>query len=217
MEPIGPALPMFPLGSVLLPGAVLPLRVFEPRYRALTEDCLAGAREFGVVLIERGHEVGGGDSRFDVGTVARIERVARLEDGGWVLIALGTERLRVVRWLDDDPYPRAIVERLDDSGATVDAEQVQATIDGLGRVLELRAALGGGATASGEPSPGFALDIAAWTEDPVRASFEIAARAGLGPLDGQRLLALDGLAERFATLLELLEQQAELLEFRLGG
>ena len=56
-------LPMFPLGTVLLPGAVLPLHVFEPRYRQLVQDCLAGEPEFGVVLIERGSEVGGGDQR----------------------------------------------------------------------------------------------------------------------------------------------------------
>src|SRR5439155_458702 len=63
-------LPMFPLGTVLFPFVVLPLHVFEPRYRALTRDCLAGSGEFGVVLIERGLEVGGGDERFPVGTVA---------------------------------------------------------------------------------------------------------------------------------------------------
>ena len=62
---------MFPLGNVLFPHAQLPLHVFEPRYRALAETCLAGDGEFGVVLIERGSEVGGGDTRFSIGTVAR--------------------------------------------------------------------------------------------------------------------------------------------------
>ena len=69
---------MFPLGTVLLPFAHLPLHIFEPRYRALVKDCLAGDGEFGVVLIERGHEVGGGDVRFGVGTVARIVQTAEL-------------------------------------------------------------------------------------------------------------------------------------------
>ena len=63
---------MFPLGTVLLPGAYLSLHVFEPRYRALVQACLDGTPEFGVALIERGSEVGGGDARFDVGCVARI-------------------------------------------------------------------------------------------------------------------------------------------------
>ncbi|HEX5095168.1 MAG TPA: LON peptidase substrate-binding domain-containing protein, partial [Acidimicrobiia bacterium] len=57
---------MFPLGTVLFPHALLPLQVFEPRYRVMMRNLLDGEREFGVVLIERGSEVGGGDVRFDV-------------------------------------------------------------------------------------------------------------------------------------------------------
>src|ERR1700716_2301802 len=72
---------MFPLGNVLFPHAQLSLHVFEPRYRALAEACLAGDGEFGVVLIERGSEVGGGDTRFSIGTVARIVAAGRLPDG----------------------------------------------------------------------------------------------------------------------------------------
>ena len=98
---------MFPLQSVLFPNAVLPLHVFEPRYRELTEACLQGDGRFGVVLIERGKEVGGGDSRFSVGTVARIVEAARTPDGRYLLATVGSERLRVRRWLADDPYPRA--------------------------------------------------------------------------------------------------------------
>src|SRR3546814_19261198 len=105
-----PSLPMFPLGSAVVPGAGLPLHVFEDRYRALMKDCMAGDREFGVVLIERGSEVGGGDVRADVGTVARIAEASELPDGRWALIAVGDRRIRVTSWLPDDPYPRAAVE-----------------------------------------------------------------------------------------------------------
>ncbi len=63
---------MFPLGTVLFPSMVLPLHVFEPRYRQLTLECIEAEREFGVVLIARGSEVGGGDQRRSVGTLARI-------------------------------------------------------------------------------------------------------------------------------------------------
>src|SRR3546814_21025825 len=62
-----PSLPMFPLGSAVVPGAGLPLHVFEDRYRALMKDCMAGDREFGVVLIERGSEVGGRSEERRVG------------------------------------------------------------------------------------------------------------------------------------------------------
>ncbi len=103
---------MFPLSTVLFPGAGLPLHVFEARYRSLMADCLEGGGEFGVVLIARGSEVGGGDQRVDVGTVARIDQVAELEDGRMLVIARGDRRVRVDRWLADEPYPRAVVEEL---------------------------------------------------------------------------------------------------------
>ena len=96
---------MFPLGMVLLPTMVVPIHVFEPRYRQMTKDCLDGEREFGVVLIERGSEVGGGDIRTDTGTLARIADAQELPDGRWGLVAVGTRRIRVSRWLEDDPYP----------------------------------------------------------------------------------------------------------------
>ncbi|MHA6524740.1 LON peptidase substrate-binding domain-containing protein [Tessaracoccus sp. G1721] len=105
-------LAMFPLGSVLVPGMPLQLRVFEPRYVAMLSSLLAGTeREFGVVLIERGSEVGGGDVRFDVGTVARIVSVEVAQDSIH-LLANGTSRFEVVRWLQDDPFPRAEVREL---------------------------------------------------------------------------------------------------------
>src|SRR5262249_13665479 len=102
-------MPMFPLGTVLFPHAMLPLHLFEERYRALAETCLRGDGRFGVVLIERGFEVGGGDQRFAVGTVARIVEAAQTPDGRYLLSTVGTERFRVRKWLDDDPFPRADV------------------------------------------------------------------------------------------------------------
>ena len=105
---VAESLPMFPLGTVLLPGAPLPLQVFEPRYRELTRDCLAGVPEFGVVLIERGSEVGGGDVRTNVGTVARIVASQGFPDGRAYLVTVGTRRIRVTEWLEDAPYPRAV-------------------------------------------------------------------------------------------------------------
>ncbi len=105
-------LAMFPLGSVLFPGMPLPLRVFEPRYVAMLSSVLGETEhEFGVVLIERGSEVGGGDVRFGVGTVARIASV-ELTEGSIELLAAGAARFEVVRWLQDDPFPRAQVREL---------------------------------------------------------------------------------------------------------
>ena len=83
-------LPMFPLGSVLFPAMPLALRVFEPRYLQLLQDVLpAEAPEFGIVLIERGQEVGGGEKRFDVGTVAQVADI-KVADGYLSLVGEGT-------------------------------------------------------------------------------------------------------------------------------
>ena len=127
-------LAMFPLGTVLLPGMVLPLHVFEHRYRTLVSDCLAGEPEFGVVLIERGHEVGGGDVRRDVGTVARILGVSAVEDGRSALVTVGTRRIRVEQWLADEPYPRADVEEWPDVDDGGEAPAVDALVASLRRV-----------------------------------------------------------------------------------
>ncbi len=113
---------MFPLGSVLLPGGALPLHVFEPRYQSLVRDCIeAPEHEFGVVLIDRGREVGGGESRRDIGVVARMMQVAQLAEDRFAVVAIGTRRIRVIEWLPDAPYPRAVVEDWpDDVGDDVD-------------------------------------------------------------------------------------------------
>ena len=107
-------LPMFPLGMVLVPSGVLPLRVFEPRYRHMLEDLLPGNREFGVVLIERGSEVGGGEVRSGIGTMARILEARESGDGHWAVVAMGLQRIMVERWLPDDPYPLAEVRPFPD-------------------------------------------------------------------------------------------------------
>ena len=200
-------LPMFPLGSVLFPHALLPLHVFEPRYRTLTEECLAGDGEFGVVLIERGSEVGGGDVRFDVGTVARILQAGRLDDGRWLLVTAGAERLQVREWLPDGPYPRADVHRLTDAADAEAAGRIGEVADALRRVLAVRAELG-------EPAASVDLELA---DDPVRASFVAAAAASLSPIDAQRLLELDDAGERLAQLVGLLTDEAAVLEFRLSA
>ena len=104
------ATPMFALQSVLLPGLPLPLHVFEPRYVAMLDTVIATDRRMGVVLIERGREVGGGDVRCDVATMARVIEARQLPDGRLLVMAVGVHRIRVRRWLPDDPYPLAETE-----------------------------------------------------------------------------------------------------------
>jgi len=203
-------MPMFPLGTVLFPHAALPLHLFEERYRALAETCLRGDGRFGVVLIERGFEVGGGDQRFGVGTVAHIVEAARTPDGRYLLATVGTERFRIKKWLDDDPFPRAEIDVLGEpKRVPSDAGARRADVQRLlGRVLAMSAELG---------DPAAPVGAAALDDDPLKASYEAAARAPIGPLDAQRLLELDDPGARFERLEALLVDAAEVLELRLGG
>jgi Lon protease-like protein len=200
---------MFPLGSVLLPGSILPLHVFEPRYRVLVHDCLAGAREFGVVLIERGSEVGGGDVRSDVGARARIVQAQELEDGRWTVLAVGLQRLRVREWLDDDPYPRADVEDWPEGAGDPgpDDPDLDRVVMRLRRVLAL-------AAEAGDVRFPAALDL---SDDAVLAGYQACASAPLGPHDQRRLLEAESPARRLALLDELLREAEEVLAFRLSG
>jgi Lon protease-like protein len=207
----GPAtvtMPMFPLGTVLVPGAGLPLHVFEPRYRALVRDCLSGDQEFGVVLIERGSEVGGGDVRSSVGTVARIVEASELPDGRWAMIAVGTRRIRVVSWLPDDPYPRAEVEGWPEPPPGADHA---ALLDDVVSLLRRALAL---AAEAGDEAPAATFEL---VSDPILAGHQAVALAPLGALDRQALLTAATPEDRLHQLRALLEEEIAVLQLRLGG
>ena len=105
---------MFPLGTVLMPAMPLSLRIFEDRYLKLLGDLIAEEKpEFGVVLIERGTEVGGGDKRSLIGTVASVLDIGTL-DQFYGLESVGSQRFRVNAWLPDDPYPMADIDFIPD-------------------------------------------------------------------------------------------------------
>jgi Lon protease-like protein len=202
-------LPMFPLGSVLLPGELLPLHVFEPRYRALVRACLsAQVPEFGVVLIERGSEVGGGDERRAVGAVARIVQLQEAADGRYGLVAVGTHRIRVERWLPDDPYPLAEVAEWGEGPLTSDTEAAVADLASrVRRAAALAVELGDRpASANDELSP-----------DPLLAGYQLASMAPLGAADRYELLCAADPSSRLSRLSELLADVEAMLAFRLGN
>jgi len=193
-------LPMFPLGTVLFPHALLPLHVFEERYRRMTQRVLRGDREFGVVLIERGSEVGGGDTRFGVGTVARVVRAQELPDGGYALATVGMRRIRVTRWLADDPYPRAEVTEVAEVRSDADGSQRARAHAALAEVCELHRRI--------DPR---LPDLPAIDDEPAQASYEIAALAPIGPLDAQRVLEVANAGDRLELLTGLLDEHARML------
>ncbi len=200
---------MFPLGTALLPGAVLPLQVFEPRYRQMVQDILrddVNPPEFGVILIERGHEVGGGDVRAMVGTVARVADIQVTPDGRYTLVAVGTERLRVNSWLPDDPYPLADVDLWPDEGHAADVSSTM--IDRLHqRVRDLNEIV----RSLGELEPPPDAEI---SDDPHLAVYHLASLSPLGPADRQRILAAPSLTERVRVLSEALDDATAVLKFR---
>jgi uncharacterized protein len=197
---------MFPLGTVLFPYASMPLHVFEPRYRVLMQDCLAGDRRFGVVLIARGSEVGGGDQRTTLGTRGVITEAIELADGRWVLEVRGEARIDVTRWLPDDPYPLALVaEHEPEPGAPSSVAPLMEDPDPLlagavQRVRRVRALLaehGGG--------PPLPPDLTFEHGDPDVASWQLCAVAPVSAYDAQRLLAAGAVAPRLRLLVELME------------
>jgi Lon protease-like protein len=120
-------LPMFPLSTVIFPHQRLPLHVFEPRFRRLVDDVHAGDGRFGICLIARGSEVGGGDERVALGTLVELRAVFPFSDGRSMLVVDGRERIRVRRWLDESPYPRAEVEVHRESARAPTPELLAAT------------------------------------------------------------------------------------------
>jgi Lon protease-like protein len=190
---------MFPLSAVLFPDACIPLHVFEPRYRELMRDCLAGDRRFGVVLIQRGSEVGGGEERSPLGTRGVITDAVELADGRWVLEVRGEAVVQVEEWLPDDPYPVALVREVSPVTGEGDAGPlVGATAQRVRRARALLAEQGGAPPLA----PELALDGGGDVE---AAAWLLCGAAPLSAYDAYRLLIADGAAERLRLLAELME------------
>ncbi|HUF96851.1 MAG TPA: LON peptidase substrate-binding domain-containing protein [Ilumatobacter sp.] len=205
-------LPMFPLGSVVLPGGQLPLHIFEPRYRQLVQDLLAsdeGSLEFGTVMIERGREVGGGDQRATVGTIVTVVDVRVSDDGRYGVMAVGVERLRVIEWLPDDPYPKASIERWPDEadppGSTpVDALAIERLREQLEECFTAMRALGDAVPDTLPPS----------STEAQRALYELASWSPISVADLHAVLAAPSTAQRFDVLAGALDDAAAVLKFR---
>ena len=205
--------PMFPLQSALLPGETLPLNIFEPRYARLVEDCMAMPDPaFGVVLISQGLEVGGGDVRSEIGALAHISEYADLGMGQYQLLASVGERIRVVEWLPDDPYPRAVVQAWpDEPGPPVTAERIGEVMDGiLGLFGRIIAARGGRLR-----SDALAVD-ADIADDPSRHIYALAARVPMGQADRYAVLAAPTLAARVDALTDAIETVTAMVDFQLS-
>jgi uncharacterized protein len=205
---------MFPLEVAMLPGEELPLQIFEPRYTALVSDCLAMEDPaFGVVLIAAGREVGGEDTRNDVGALAHIAECADFGDGRYRLRCVMGGRIRVLEWQPDDPYPRAAVEPWpDEPGEAVNVDAIRDVEDRIVALFERIAAARGaqvngrdiveGADASG--------DASIWL-------YALTSRVPMGQADRYAVLAAPTVAERVTALSEAVDTVTAMVEFQLSG
>ena len=172
-------MPMFPLTTVLLPAMPLPLRIFEERYLKLLGDLLGEETpEFGVVLIARGPEVGGGEKRMDVGTIASVTNIGTTEQF-YGLESVGSRRFRVNAWLPDDPYPLADIDFIPD--LIWDDTLMPARVHLESKVRQLLAF----ASEFGDLQYGPDVEF---SDDPMEACWQLAGVLPVGELDQLNLL-----------------------------
>lgn len=204
------SLPLFPLGTVLFPGRVLPLHVFEERYQLLVRELVdrprdTGAR-FGVVAIRSGHEAGAGrPDLYDVGCAAELRRVEPYDDGRFDILTTGGTRFRLWELDTSRPYLVGRVEHLPEDVGDVAAAAALVPRVRAGFTAYLQAL----ASARGsEPDPSSVPEL---PEDPLALSHLVAAAVLLDVRYKQRLLAARDAAERLRLVASLLSQETRLL------
>lgn len=202
-------LPMFPLEHAIVPSMIVPLRIFEARYRQFARDLQAMKEpSFGIVGIERGREVGGNDQRFDVGVVMRVLHAEEFSDGQWALTSVASRRLAVAEWLPEDPYPRALVvdrydqleEDVDDAATSLDRHSLVAEFERLATSVRRR-----------YPHVDLFIDLEP-SEDPDWRTWELVSRSGLGALDHVDLLRCDSPAKRTRLATKQIAERRALLD-----
>jgi hypothetical protein len=224
-------LPLFPLGTVLFPGVVLPLHIFEPRYRELVRrlmDAPEGpAREFGVVGIKQGWEVGDDqvECLYEVGCTAELRQVTGFTDGTFDIVAVGRRRFRLesVRH-DGAPFLQGSVGWLPETDAasgedTLLAASVTTVFGDYLRLLAQGAPAAGdgqGGPTAAEAAEELDAQVAALPTDPLTLSHLVAASAPLPQDDRQALLEERSTLRRLRRELQLLKREATMLR-RLGA
>lgn len=193
-------LPLFPLGVVLFPGAMLPLHIFEPRYRRLLADILEGDGRFGILLPGIAHEAPAVGA---IGCVAELRGSQGLPDGRSHIVVEGGARFLLTRYLDEPtPYLVAMVEAFEDREETAPAPaQAMELVEALQRYLPLVRELNG-LDQEGAPMP----------QDVVDLSFYAAAVVECDLADKQRMLEGRSTEERVALLLRLLPAQTQAVQ-----
>ena len=198
-------LPLFPLNMVLFPGAPLPLRIFENRYKIMIGECIEMKQPFGVVLIKEGPEVGGTAQPHRVGTTARIIKAEPTGQAMYRLQTVGERRFRIINIIDGNPYLKADVEYLEE-GATEDLGDItQKVSDSLSEYLQLVVSFKKGW-----------IQTVDTPQDPLALSYAASQAVTYPPMVGQYLLQIPSVKERLERVLPLLGERTELLREEMG-
>ena len=138
-------LAIFPLPNVVLfPNMVLPLHIFEERYRRMIHDCLNGDRYLGIFLLRKGWEQAAEPLPYDVGGFGQITGAAKLPTGNYEIVIRGLGKARVISYTQEIPYRRAMMEILEDEGDDSSELRIKVTsmLERLKKILALRPGLG---------------------------------------------------------------------------
>ena len=197
-------LPLFPLNTVLFPGAALPLQIFEDRYKEMLQDCMAADSRFGAVLIKEGLEVGGPAVPHTTGTMAEIVQVSDEQRGRFLVSCVGRQRFRIRSISDELPYLSGSVELLaEEADQGVTPELTGAVREAVAAYLALVSGLGGG----------WVRDVPVPTE-PVSLSYLASAALQVDTAQKQTLLEEPTASSRLRSTLSLLHQSTEELKRR---
>jgi Lon protease-like protein len=200
-----PMLPLFPLSTVLYPGLVMPLHIFEPRYRALVEDLTAerhtDRRAFGVVAIKHGRETGADniDALYSMGCTARLRRVNQRADGTYDITVVGTDRFVVMAVDRTGPYLVGVVDPVEDPVGELPDGLPERVATAFGDYLDV---------VLDRDSAEVVTDL---PTDPATLSYLVAATMALPLPERQRLLELPDVVARLRAELELLHREASLV------
>jgi Lon protease-like protein len=195
--------PLFPLGTVLFPHMPMSLHIFEERYKAMMRDCRRASTTFGIVAIRSGQETGGGAVPYEVGTLAQLDEIEELADGGCNLTVVGASRFHIDGFSHNRPYLVGSVHYLQDVPAPADdTERLAAAVTAAFR------GYAGQLRGIGQEDP-FEFGL---PSDPELLSYLVSAAMQVETAQRQRLLEIDGTAERLAACLRLLRREAALLD-----
>jgi Lon protease-like protein len=202
------SMPLFPLKTVLFPGMLLPLHIFEERYKTMVRECLEKEEPFGVVLIKEGTEVGETAEPHRIGTSAIIARATELTGERYNILSVGYQRIRIHSLSYEQPYLRGLVETLEPvDGETEEAQRLAEKLrPRLQRYVQQLADIT-------ETS----VSLSEMPDKPVMLAYVAAILLQVPVAEKQQLLASDTIPRMLARETYLLTRESQLLASNIGA